>query len=604
MNCRPACFFAFAASLVSSALHAADDLPFKKEELHALIREVAVRIEEKYKGVHPEADGLLQRVEETLAMDEPDPPAEEDRQSMLAKKLTLMNEQAGFSSIIGGVRGAVFDNTETGFMQRYQDLESASTKDAAEVWRWLEMADAARRLKWQDKTENCSQRALGAARALVSREPKNAQAHALLGVALEWGGEKLIALQTALKLDPRQPLALNELLDRRMDQALETAALRRDVSLEEKESAYQEIARALFDRPLTDEETLAFERRQEELRHEMVQLLTLAQERRDLTVYLKTVNLLSELRQHRGEAAMAAKRGPDESFEMFLAGLALMLANTAFSVFADDALLQTALNLAADDVEATGAIMLMALVGDSMRVQAAQQSPTEARMEVIRQTFDRLVAMANAGDSLSAARAAEAAFIMELGLTLVLHREPTRMDLLLRAVRLDPFRQRTQHMLMGLCAGMISKATDPAASAALTQTELALLPNPHTRRTCAAAAAMLHDWPAAHRQLDVCLKEQPEDLGLLNQKAVTFLRESQSKAAQKKAAAYFHKIESLRDRPGTSPNQADLKVTARNHILFLMIGGKNDAAREELTVAQREKTLDGQECQELAKLLP
>jgi hypothetical protein len=606
MNCRLACYrcIVLAASLALSALHAADEPPFKKEELHALIREVAVKVEEKYKGVHPEADGLVQRVEETLAAPEPPKANEDDRQQMLAKKLVPMSDTAGFKAYIGGVRGPVFDDSDTGYMQRYQDLESASTRDAEEVWRWLEMAEAAQKLKWKDKEEMGTQRALGAARALVSREPKNAEAHALLGLTLEWSSEKLTALQTALQLEPKQPLALYELLERRILQAWETATLRRETRLDENAKATQEMDRALFDRPLTEVEALAYERQQEEQRRELVPLLALAHEQRDLAVYLKTVNLLRGLRQLHDKVILAAKRGPDESFEMFQVKLAILKLNSGFTLLADDSLLKTALELAAGDPEATGTIILQALIGDSMKALQEKQRPKEPHMDLIRNTFAKLLEMASADESLRAARAAEAVFGMELILMMVMQREPTHLELLLRAVHLDPFRQRTQHMLMGLCLNMSRKSTFVTAAVALTQVELALLPSPQTRRNCAAAAAKMHNWPAAYRLLDACLREKPDDLGLLNQKAVTFLRESQSKAAQTKAAIYFHKIESLREKPDTKPDKEDLRLITRNHIIFLMLGGKNDAAREELAVAQRTKVLDEKECQELTKLLP
>jgi hypothetical protein len=605
MKSRLVCYSTIAACLASSALQAADEVPIKREELHALIREVAAKIEEKFKGVHPEADGLVQRVEETLAAPEP-PKAghDDDRQLMLAKAMVSMSGEAGFKIIISGVRGPVFDNSDTGHMQRYQDLESASTRDVEEVWRWLEMAEAAQKLKWKDKEEICTQRALGAARALVSREPKNAESYALLGLALEWSSEKLTALQTALKLDPKQPLAKYELLERRILQAWETAALRHETRLDEKTKAPQEIARALFDHPLTEKETVAFEQQQEELRRELTPLLALAHERRDLAVYLKTVNLLRGLRQLHEEVVLASKRGPDESFEMFLLKLEIVKMNSGFTLFADDSLLKTALELAAGDPEATGSIMWVSLAGDVLHMRAAREQLKESHMEIIRQTFGRLVEMACADDSLRAARAAEATFATEFGLMMLLGREPTRLDLLLRAVRLDSFRQRTQHLLMGLCMGMFSKAMDPAAAAALTQIELALLPSLQTRRTCAASAAKMQDWPAAHRHLDACLKEKPDDLGLLNQKAVMILRESQSKAAQTKAAIYFHKIESLREKPDIKPDKADLQLITRNHILFLMIGGKNEEAREELALVRRSQVLDEKECAELEKLLP
>ena len=604
MKCRLVCYFFVAASLASPALQAADEMPFKREELHALIREVAAKIEEKFKGVHPEADGLVQRVEETLSAPEPTKANEVDRPLRLAKEMVLMSAEAGFKGIISGVRGPVFDNSDTGYIQLYQDLDSANTRDAEEVWRWLEMADAAQHLKWKDKEEICTQRALGAARALVSREPKNAEDHALLGLALEWSSEKLTALQTALKLDPRQPLALYELLERRILQAWETAALRHDTRLDEKAKAWQEMDRALFDQPLTQDEALVFARQQEELRLELVQLLTLANKCRDLTVYLKTVNLLRGLELLHDEVVLADKRGSDESFEMFQGKLAIIKLNSGFTMLNDDSILKTALELAASDPEATGAIILQALIGDAMNTFQTKQRPKEPRMDLIRNTFAKLLEMAGADEGLRAARACEGVFIMEMGLMMMLQREPTHFELLLRAVHLDPFRQRTQHILMGLCNNMPSKHHVHTASAALTQIELALLPSMETRRMCAVSSAVLKDWPAAHRLLDVCLREKPDDLGLLNQKAVTFLYESQSKASLKKAEFYFHKIESLREKPSTQPVKADLMRIARNHILFLMIGGKNDAAREELTVVKRDKLLDEKECAELEKLLP
>jgi len=604
MNRRVICLCLAGAAMASTTHVAADDLLLDKEKIHVLVREVAAKIEEKFKSVHPEADGLVQRVEETLAAQEPSTPNEDDRELKLAQNMILMQSAAAFKSMIGGVRGAVFDDSATGYMQRYQDLESANTDNAEEVWRWLEMASAAQHLAWQDKAEICSQRALGAAHAFVSRQPKNAEAYALLADSLEWSNEKMAALQTALKLDPKQPQALTALIYRRMEQALETAALRRETSLEEPSKEPQELAHALFDRPLSAEETLVFERRQEALRLELVRLQKLAQERGDMTTYLKTVHLLTILKQQLDEVTLASNHKAEESFEQFQIRLGIMRTKGVLTLFADDALLQAALELAASDPEATGSIMLTVLASDAARAQTTQQGPSELHMEIIRKTLGRMVEMATAEDNRRAARAAESAFTIEFGLMMMLGREPTHLDLLLRAVHLDPFRQRTQHMLMGLCMGMFSKDKDIAAATALTLTELALLPSLQTRRTCAAAATKMHDWPAAHHYLDSCLKEKPDDLGLLNQKAVTFLRESQSKAAQKKAEFYFHKIKSLREKPEVKPSKDDLRLIASNYIIFLMLGGKNDAAREELAVVKRDKLLGDKECKELEKLLP
>ncbi len=607
MNFRLALFFTVAASFASSGLHAADaefPLKMKPEELHALIREVAAKMEEKYKGQRPEADGLVQRVEEMLAAPEPPEVDEADRPRMLAKQMVLMNGEFYFQAVVNGVRGPVFDSSETGYMQRYQDLESASTRDAEEVWRWLDMAEAARKLKWKDKEEMCSQRALGAARALVDREPKNAEAHALLGMALEWSSEKLAELQTALKLDPRQTLALLELIQRREHQALDNAVLGQATAMEQKPLSDVAVAQALYERTPADENRAAYERQLPEVRHDLDRVLALAEEQGNLVTYLRTAYSLKELGFHQETLAAAARREPQESYEGFFARVKSLALDNSLTVFADDSVLRTALKLAADDPEATGTVILMALMGDITKQAKSQQRPTEPRMLLLRETFARLLEMAGSGESLRAARACEGVFLTELFLVALLQREPTHAELLARAVHLDPFCQRTQGLVAGMCLGAPRKNHVRTAGAALALTELALLPGLQTRRMCAVAACLMNDWPAAHRHLDACLKENPEDLALLIQKAVTFLKESQSAAAQKKAALYFSKIESLREKPEFKPSKGDLNLIASNHILFLMLGGKNDAARKELTAAQRDKLLDENECKELEKLLP
>lgn len=585
------------ALFVTVIAPAQEDFPLKQEDIHLLIREVAARIEDRFKGAHPEADGLVQHVAEALSTPPPPPKDEGDRARRIARHMTLVTAQAGFKCSINGPRGAVFDNEDTGHLQHYHDLENAQTVDAEEVWRWLEMKHAAKQLKWEDKEEVCTQRALGAARAFVSREPKNAGAHTLLALALDWGAEKLAALQTALKLDPKQPLALHAMLERRMEKALEAAALRQETALDEE--APREPERALFDQPLSEEERLALEKQQDALRREAGKILLMARERGDLTAYLKTVNLLAELRHQQRKGMLAANRAEGEPFESFRAKSTMAMLDSIFSVFDDDGHLRTALTLAGDDAEASGAILLMALMGDAMHAARDKRPPTAARQEIFGQKLAALVVLAGADESKQAARAAEAAGIVELGLMISMQRMPQHLELLLRAVRLDPFRQRTQGLLMGLC---MSK-DDLSGACALTQTQLALLPDLRIRRFCAAATAALHDWSAAHRHLDACLKEKPDDLALLCQKAVTYLRESQSRSAVKKAESIFNKI-----IPRLSQNDAlekdDRAVVTENIIRFHLIAGQNDTARTALAAARRDKVLDEKASAELEALLP
>jgi hypothetical protein len=601
MNCRLLAFCMTGAVLVSTAPGETNGLLLDKDKVHSLIREVAAKIEARYKSERPDADGLLQRVEEALSLPAPAPPNKSDRPQQLAAKMMLMTGGGTFNSGIRSISGAVFDNTEAGFMQRYQDLESASTKDAAEAWRWLEMADAARFLNWQEKKEVCTQRAQGAARALISREPKSAEAHALLGLSLEWSAEKLAALQTSLRLDPKQPLALNELLYHRVSQALEAAVLRRGTRLEEES---KDVTRDLFDHPLSDAEAIVYDRQASELQHELTTLFTLAEKRGDLRTYISNVLLLSILKKQNDMVTAASRRHPEEEFESFQSRTNNGVMNHMFSILADEKILKPALKLADGNPEATGAILLMAIVGDGLFSKSAGRPPSEALIEITRPALERLTEMAAADESPQAARSAEAVFLADFARSMMLDRKPALVNHLMRAIQLDPFRQRTQNILMLLCTGAVSKDDDLPAAAALSFTNLALMPNLQSRKICAAITANAHDWPTAHRQLDACLRKQPDDLNLLNQKAVTFLRESQSKAAQKKATIYFQKIESLLTKMDERPDASDLKLIATNHILFLIMGGKNDEAREELKEVLEENILSEQECADLTKLLP
>lgn len=599
MNSLFACCWVLVAV---SAASAQSDFPLKKEDIHALIREIAPKIEERFKGVHPEADGLMQRMEETLALPPPSPRTEGDRPQRLARGMTLLTAKAGFECSITGPRGAVFDDDQAGHLQRYRDLEKATASDAAEVWRWIEMQHAAHKLGWKDQEEMCTQRACGAGRAWVSREPKNALAHTLLALALSWdadtGLEKLTALQNALKLDSKQPLALHELLSRRVEKLFEGAASRQPSALQEKSP--RDANRALFDQPLTADEQIAFEKEQDSLRREAAQLLSLSRERGYLTAYLKTIDLLASFARQRMKVALAAARGPDDSFEDYMARVAVGTVNSIFDVFGDDIHLRDALELAHDDVESTGAILFMAVLGDAMHAVRDRRPLKPERQELFTRQLSALVEKARADESKGASRAAEAVHIIEMGLMMGVDRQPQHLDLLLRAVRLDPLRLRTQSMIMGMC---IMNLDDLPAAYAMTQLQLALAPSALTRRWCAAAAASVGDWAAAHRHLDACLEEKPDDVLLLSQKAVTFLRESQSRQAVKKAESVFKKILARTDSR-EALNKDDCATLTENIIRFHLIAGQNDAARSELAAAKQNKSLDTKECEELEKLLP
>ena len=602
MNRRVICVCLAVAATATNASAKPDWLLLDKEKVHALIRESAAKIEEKYKGKCPEADGMVQQVEEALAASEPEKPDKSDRQRMLAAKLKLFDGEVKFSSGFLYLTGLVFDNSEEGYTQRYQERETSTTTGAAEVWRWLEMKDAARHLKWEGKKEMCIQRAQGAARALVSREPKNAEAHTLLGLTLEWSNEKMAELRTALKLDQGQLLAQCEILDRRITQALETVALREETSLEEKPKT---LVRTMHARALTEEETLAYGRLAEGLQKEVLKLRTLAQERRDLRAYFQTMYLELEIKMQHEQTKVAATRGEEEDFETFEARWNSQMTPCMFSMFGDEEQMKSLLKLADGNAEAMGAALLLSVLADVLRNNDTRIQASENRVETIRRGTDRLMEMARAEDSVEAARAAEGAFLTDLVQHMQPETKPERVDMLLRAIQLDPFRSRTQNLLVLLCSGAVSKDWDPQGMAAVRRMLLVLQPGVYAQRSWAeSAATLLHDWPEAQRQLDACLKESPDDVVLMCQKASTFLLESQSKAAQKKANFYYDRMGSLMEKQMPELSQADLGFLARNEILHLLICGKNNEAREGLATAREQHLLEEKECKKLEKLLP
>lgn len=108
--------------------------------------------------------------------------------------------------------------------------------------------------------------------------------------------------------------------------------------------------------------------------------------------------------------------------------------------------------------------------------------------------------------------------------------------------------------------------------------------------------------PAA-RLLVACLKEKPDDIALLNQRAATLLRESQAKSTQKKAAAIYEKITALEADEKNKIEKDDRALLARNRVLFLAISGHGKQALAELAAALNDHLLDDKAGEELRPLL-
>jgi hypothetical protein len=159
----------------------------------------------------------------------------------------------------------------------------------------------------------------------------------------------------------------------------------------------------------------------------------------------------------------------------------------------------------------------------------------------------------------------------------MMDQKPEHIDMLHRTLQLDPFRHRTLGFL---------------AAAAMTL-QLAALPGMPTRKLAAAGAAKIGDYDTALRLLDECAKEAPGDLMLLHQRIATLLRQSQSKAAIKKATLLYGDItpDTILEKT-TSLEKADRHLFLQTYLLHLLLKPETQTASELLTKLLNEQALD------------
>ena len=591
----------FFALFASSAVFAdsAPDLGLTPEMLHGILRGVAAKIEARHGSDRPEAEKLVERIEAILAT-EPPPAREGDRAQAIAEGMHLINVDASAKSSLGGFRGYLFDGSLTGCLQTYHDLEKLQTQDADEVLRWIDMHRAAEELDWDDKAALCKQRAIGAARALVSREPKNPTAQVLLASALDWdddsGPETLAALKTALKLDPKHPMATAKLLLRRIHMALAAAATRQPAALDERGG---DTMRPLYDRPLSSEEVATFEKELQALVKEVDQLLAIASERRDLGGFLHGAMLRLELRKCLVAAVASQKRPPDISFEAFAGEVHQRQIMQIFVVLDNAALFGRAVELADTNAEAVGTLAMLHLVGQMMHRATEGREPTEEQSARVKAVTEHLVQIARADDSLNAARAAEAVCIIGM-VRVMMDQRPEHIDMLPRTLQLDPSRHRTLGFLAA-AAMTLKEKRDVTAAAAMTL-QLAALPGQPTRKLAAAGAAKIGDYDTALRLLDDCAKEKPGDLMILHQRIATLLRQSQSKATIKKATLLYGDItpDTVIDKTAAL-EKADRQTFLHTYILHLLLKPETQTASELLTKLVDEQVLDESSAEEVKK---
>ena len=255
----------FYAILATATLHAnePDQRQIDVAKLEPVILEAAQKIEAKHGPQRPEALGLVERVEAILRTQ-----ATEDRDPVgtqkLVRKMSAFTLTMGINPSLGGHSGVLMDRSKHAQAAYYKMLESRVDTDAGEVRRLLKMADAAEVLKDETKKNLCLDRATGAARALISREPENARAHALLADALGWRegleAETQQAVQQALKLDEKQLLARFLKHEREIAQLGEETFTRQSARLEDRYANDMELLKKSHANPLTEDELAAMKK--------------------------------------------------------------------------------------------------------------------------------------------------------------------------------------------------------------------------------------------------------------------------------------------------------------------------------------------------------
>ncbi|GEP41771.1 RCC1 domain-containing protein [Brevifollis gellanilyticus] len=260
-----------------------------------------------------------------------------------------------------------------------------------------------------------------------------------------------------------------------------------------------------------------------------------------------------------------------------------------------------ALKLAGDDAARAGAVAICHAMGVFFKAAGSGQPPAPENIKFVELAMQRLSELARQLQETEAARAYEAIAMLDVFMGMITQKEPENLDTLIESLKRDPEGYLTLTLLMGL-----SKDRDGSKSSyAIAEIQNAILPSVANRKMCAAGAAHLDDWDAAFRHLDTLRKEAPDDLEIKGQRAVTLLRQSQSKASLDKAAALYADINVDTILEKTASLEADTRsMITRNYILFLGLRHQKENALALLTRAQEAKVVKQKDADEVRELLP
>ncbi|MES2596908.1 MAG: hypothetical protein V4662_16310 [Verrucomicrobiota bacterium] len=592
--------------LAACSVHAGPfgDIKLDMEKLHAALREAALKVEEKHSPKHPEPRGLAGRVESILNMPVPE---KRDREgdALLASEMTLQIIHFGINPSLGGHSGMLVDKSQKAQAANYHRLEALQTEGEADVMRWLQMTEAAGAMKDEEKKSLCQDKAVAAARALISREPGNPQAHALLADALGWRAgleeETLKSLKQALKLAPNHLLARYLMYRRTIDQVSHETFSRQTSRLEDRLGGMFDNLTKSNTNPLTEEEMNALKGRVEKFVGECDTLMKESVAAEDFVTFCRVWESQVEFLQM-AVIAKLPRQAPAGTSEETLRAVFMQegVMKPMGQVLCHTAESGVALKLAGNDAARAGAVAICHAMGVFFKAAGSGQPPAPDNLKFVQLAMQRLNELARQSQETEAARAYEAIAMLDVFMGMITQKEPENLDALIESLKRDPEGYLTLTLLMGL-----SKDRDGSKSAyALAEIQNAILPSVANRKMCAAGAAQLEDWDAAFRHLDILRNEAPDDLEIKGQRVVTLMRQSQSKVNLDKAAALYADINADTILDKTASLEADTRsMITRNYILFLALRHQKENTLALLNRAQEAKVVKPKDAEEIRELL-
>jgi tetratricopeptide (TPR) repeat protein len=593
------------------------------QEVRQVISDAAPKIEARYGPSHEEALGLADRVRELIGKKK-----ENAKPVTVVQKLanemhsTITAVSISSAEIGSSTRGFEYDTQAATLRHRVLELKA----EKPSIQTWAELWELTHDLQLSQESARYREALLKACQQAVRERPGDADAHAWLAdahlITLDRLSEAEKAAREALKLDARHLRARLVMLSIEAERLFyQLAGLDTDL----RSSTDTFLERLVTNRPSepTIKETAS------RARILLAELDVLESDTdSDLALLLRSLGLrlLIEIKTHLAETL----RDIDTTS---VGEIVAKSSRARKPVLRDVATLRKALRLAADDSEAYASIFLKwasdaaikgffapnkAAPGDKHQATATllqsetangRTRETEVPGFVLsmpdeeRKVFEE--ASAHLTARLRAATGREAVLI---------HETFCRMDVyglsggrlqfgtrhLLEGLRLDPTRILLLELLYPLCQGEFE---DDALSAAVFEMLLVVDPSKERRQSVAALVNSLGLHRRADELLERCLRDEPEDYMLWNQKVVFMLKRDSTEEGLRKAAAVFEKVKEMPSFASAPVNNKGRLMFVRNYILFQAMQGLWEDAIGLAESYLNEGIMPGDDARELLKSL-